>query len=82
LLAQTVCTELCEVTFALSAQNSAGKSENNSGLQVPVRPVNKMSRLLQPSVLLNDGTEKVFYKEVPQTEGGIEKEGLRFHLKK
>lgn len=38
--------------------------------------VNKMSRLLQPSVIFIDGAEKPFYKKVPKEEKELEPKRL------
>lgn len=34
--------------------------------------INKMSRILQPSVIFIDGAEKPFYKKVPKEERALE----------
>lgn len=82
MLAHAICTELGAVMFDLSPENIAGKYEGKEGLTMLVHLVDKMSRLLQPSVIFIDGTEKVFYKSVPKTEKDIDPKRLKSQLPK
>ncbi|XP_069677027.1 dynein regulatory complex protein 11-like [Periplaneta americana] len=82
MLANAVCSELGAVLFDLSPENIAGKYEGKAGLQMLVHLINKMSRLLQPSVILVDGAEKTFYKKIPKTEKELDPKRLKSQLPK
>ncbi|KAJ4427993.1 hypothetical protein ANN_24006 [Periplaneta americana] len=68
MLVHAVCTETGAVLFDLSPANIVGKYPGKSGLIMLVHLVNKVSRLLQPSVIYMDGAEKPFLKKVPKTD--------------
>ncbi|XP_067002371.2 dynein regulatory complex protein 11 [Anabrus simplex] len=68
MLVHAICTEVGAVLFDLSPANIVGKYPGKSGLIMLVHLVNKVSRLLQPSVIYMDGAEKPFVKKVPKTD--------------
>ncbi|KAJ9582282.1 hypothetical protein L9F63_003411, partial [Diploptera punctata] len=68
MLVHAICTEIGAVLFDLSPANIVGKYPGKSGLIMLVHLVNKVSRLLQPSVIYMDGAEKPFLKKVPKTD--------------
>lgn len=68
LLANAICTELGAVMFDLTPKNVVGKYPGKAGLKMLVHLVEKMSRILQPSIIFTDGAEKHFYKKVPKPE--------------
>ncbi|XP_047113172.1 dynein regulatory complex protein 11 [Schistocerca piceifrons] len=68
MLVHAICTEVGAVFFDLSPANIVGKYPGKSGLIMLVHLVNKVSRLLQPSVIYMDGAEKPFLKKVPKTD--------------
>lgn len=59
MLVNAVCTELHATLFDLTAKNIVGKYPGKSGLNMLLHLVLKVSRLLQPSVILIDSAEKV-----------------------
>ncbi|XP_049835156.1 IQ and AAA domain-containing protein 1-like, partial [Schistocerca gregaria] len=82
LLARAVCTELGAVMFDLTPKNLAGKYPGNKGLKMLLHLIEKMSRVLQPTVLFVDGAEKMFYKRVPPEEKNTEPKKLATKLPK
>lgn len=68
LLANAIFTSTRCVLFDLSPENLADKYPGKDGLLMLVHLVNKMSRILQPSILYIKGCEKTFYKKVPPAE--------------
>lgn len=68
LLANAIFTETQCVLFDLSPEVTAGKYPGAAGLKMLFHLVNKMSRLLSPSIIFFDGAEKIFYKKVPKEE--------------
>ncbi|KAI4467650.1 hypothetical protein MML48_2g00000914 [Holotrichia oblita] len=68
LLANAIFTETKCVLFDLSPPILAGKYDGKKNMKLLVHLINKMSRLLQPSVIFIDGAEKPFYKKVPAAE--------------
>lgn len=68
MLVHAICTEVGAVLFDLSPANIVGKYPGKSGLIMLVHLVNKVSRLLQPSVIYMDSAEKPFLKKVPKTD--------------
>ncbi|KAL0278258.1 UNVERIFIED_CONTAM: hypothetical protein PYX00_000124 [Menopon gallinae] len=75
-LARIVCTETAAVLFDLTPENTAGKYEGAANLRMLLHLVEKLSRLLQPSVILVDGAEKLFYKKVPKDQKKFEPKRL------
>lgn len=72
LLANAVFTETQCVLFDLSPENLVGKYEGKDGMKMLIHLVNKMSRILQPSIIYIDGGERPFYKKVPKEEKELE----------
>ncbi|CAH0389071.1 unnamed protein product [Bemisia tabaci] len=68
MLVHAVCTEIGGVLFDLSPANIVGKYPGKSGLIMLVHLVNKVARLVQPSIIFMDGGEKPFLKKVPKTD--------------
>lgn len=68
MLVNAICTELGAVLFDLTPANIVGKYPGKTGLIMLVHLVNKVSRLLQPSVIFMDGAEKPFVKKIPKTD--------------
>ncbi|XP_024085747.1 IQ and AAA domain-containing protein 1 [Cimex lectularius] len=68
LLVNAICTETGATLFDLSPANIVGKYPGKSGLVMLLHLVSKVSRLLQPSVILIDSAEKTFMKKVPKTD--------------
>ncbi|XP_059470997.1 dynein regulatory complex protein 11 isoform X2 [Neocloeon triangulifer] len=68
LIVQTVCSELGAVLFDLTPTNLAGNYPGKAGLTMLVHLINKVSRLVQPSVLYMDMAEKPFMKKVPKQD--------------
>ena len=75
-LANAICSELGATMFDLSPANIAGKYEGKAGKDMLIHLINKVSKLLQPSVIFIDGAEKPFYKKVPKEEKGMEPKNL------
>ncbi|CAG0899288.1 unnamed protein product, partial [Darwinula stevensoni] len=65
-LVSAICWETGATLFDLTAANIAGKYPGKSGLLMLVHLVNKVSRLMQPSVIWMDDAEKAFLKRVPR----------------
>lgn len=68
MLVHAICTEIGAVLFDLSPSNLVDKYPGKPGLIMLVHLVYKMSRLLQPSVILLDEAEKPFLRKVPKTD--------------
>ncbi|XP_022907446.2 IQ and AAA domain-containing protein 1-like isoform X1 [Onthophagus taurus] len=68
LLANAIFTETKAVLFDLTPANLVGKYDGPVGQKMLLHLINKMSRLLQPSIIYFDGGEKPFYKKVPKEE--------------
>ncbi|XP_065350631.1 dynein regulatory complex protein 11 [Cloeon dipterum] len=68
LLVHAICSELGAVLFDLTPANVAGKYPGKAGLTMLVHLINKVSRLVQPSVLYMDTAEKPFLKKVPKQD--------------
>lgn len=67
-LARIVCTETASVMFDISPANLEGKYKGKKGLKVLQALIERMSKVLQPTVIFIDGAEKLFYKKVPPNE--------------
>ncbi|XP_043208792.1 dynein regulatory complex protein 11-like [Amphibalanus amphitrite] len=67
-LVHAICAESGAVLFDLSASNIAGRYPGKVGLTMLMHLVNKVGRLLQPSVIWIDNAEKTFVKKVPKTD--------------
>lgn len=63
LLVRAICTEMGAVLFDLTPANIVGKYPGKSGLTMLLHLVNKVSRLLQPSIIYMDSAEKPFMKK-------------------
>ncbi|KAF4533179.1 hypothetical protein B566_EDAN001721 [Ephemera danica] len=68
LILHAICSELGAVLFDLTPANIAGKYPGKAGLTMLVHLINKVSRLVQPSVLYMDSAEKPFMKKVPKQD--------------
>ncbi|CAG0886207.1 unnamed protein product [Cyprideis torosa] len=66
MLVNAICSELGATLFDLTAANIAGKYPGKSGLLMLIHLVNKVSRLLQPSIIWIDDADKTFIKKVPK----------------
>lgn len=75
-LANAIFTATNCVLFDLSVNNMLGKYPGKKELKLFVHKVDKMSKLLQPSVIFFDGAEKPFYKKVPKQEKEMEPKRL------
>ncbi|XP_063918928.1 dynein regulatory complex protein 11-like isoform X2 [Zophobas morio] len=82
LLANAVFTESQSVLFDLSPEILAGKYPGKKGMKMLIHLINKMSRVLQPSVIFLDGAEKVFYKKVPKAEKQLDPKRIGKKLQK
>lgn len=51
-------------------------------LNLLIHKVDKMSKILQPSIIFFDGAEKPFYKKVPKQEKDLEPKRLGKHILK
>ncbi|XP_060864173.1 dynein regulatory complex protein 11 isoform X2 [Metopolophium dirhodum] len=67
-LVNAVCTELGATLFDLTSANIVGKYPGKSGLTMLLHLINKVARLLQPSVIFIEDAEKTFMKKVPKTD--------------
>lgn len=63
-LVHSICTEVGAVLFDLTPANIVGKYPGKSGLIMLMHLVQKVSRLLQPSVIFMDNAETPFMKKV------------------
>lgn len=68
MLVDAICTEAGATLFDLTPGNIVGKYPGKTGLVMLMHLVNKVSRLLQPSVILMDDAEKPFVKKIPKTD--------------
>ncbi|KAF5299568.1 hypothetical protein FQR65_LT09373 [Abscondita terminalis] len=67
-LANAIFNETRCVLFDISPPVLAGKYTGKKGMNMLVHLINKMARLLQPSIIFVDGAEKPFYKKIPHEE--------------
>lgn len=65
-LVQSICTEVGAVLFDLTPANIVGKYPGKSGLIMLMHLVQKVSRLLQPSVIFMGNAETPYMKKVPK----------------
>ncbi|XP_071442654.1 dynein regulatory complex protein 11-like [Hetaerina americana] len=63
-----ICTELGAYLFDISNDTIADKYPGKTGLTMLIHLVNKVSRLLQPSIIYMENAEKTFLKRVPKTD--------------
>ncbi|EFA06079.1 IQ and AAA domain-containing protein 1-like [Tribolium castaneum] len=82
LLANAVFTESKSVLFDLSPEVLAGKYPGKKGMKMLLHLVNKMARILQPSVIYFDAAEKIFYKKVPRGEKHLDPKRIGKKLQK
>ncbi|KAB0803382.1 hypothetical protein PPYR_00352 [Photinus pyralis] len=68
LLANAIFNETQCVLFDLSSKVLVGKYREKKDITMLVHLINKLSRLLQPSIIFFDGAEKPFYKKIPPDE--------------
>ncbi|KAG5668405.1 hypothetical protein PVAND_016345 [Polypedilum vanderplanki] len=67
-LVHAVATETGSVMFDLSPANLVGKYPGKTGLIMLMHLVQKVSRLLQPTILYFEDAEKPFMKKIPKTD--------------
>jgi SpoVK/Ycf46/Vps4 family AAA+-type ATPase len=67
-LVYAVACETGAVMFDLSPANLVGKYPGKTGLIMLMHLVQKVSRLLQPTVLYFEDAEKPFMKKIPKTD--------------
>lgn len=65
-LVHAICTEVGGILFDLTPANIVGKYPGKSGLIMLMHLVQKVSRLLQPSIIFMDDAEKPFVKKTPK----------------
>ncbi|KAK2835493.1 hypothetical protein Q5P01_015977 [Channa striata] len=82
MLVHAICQETGANLFDLSPLNIAGKYPGKSGLAMMLHMVFKVARLLQPSVILIEDAEKMFYKKVPRDEKELDPKRLKKDLPK
>ncbi|XP_008328814.1 dynein regulatory complex protein 11 [Cynoglossus semilaevis] len=80
MLVHAICHETGATLFDLSPLNTAGKYPGKSGLAMMLHVVFKVARLLQPSVILIEDAEKMFYKKVPKEEKELDPKRLKKDL--
>ncbi|CAG9811661.1 unnamed protein product [Chironomus riparius] len=67
-LVQAIATEVGAVMFDLSPVNLVGKYPGKTGLIMLIHLIQKVSRLLQPTILYFEDAEKPFMKKIPKTD--------------
>ncbi|KAK2907901.1 dynein regulatory complex protein 11 [Channa argus] len=82
MLVHAICHETGANLFDLSPLNTAGKYPGKSGLAMMLHMVFKVARLLQPSVILIEDAQKMFYKKVPKEEKDLDPKRLKKDLPK
>ncbi|XP_073332987.1 dynein regulatory complex protein 11 [Pagrus major] len=82
MLIHAICQETGANLFDLSPLNTAGKYPGKSGLAMMLHMVFKVARLLQPSIIWIEDTEKMFYKKVPKEEKELDPKRLKKDLPK
>nr|CAD7593525.1 unnamed protein product [Timema genevievae] len=82
LLVNAICCEVGAILFDLTPSNIANKYQGKQGLQMLMHLVEKVSKLLQPSIVFIDGAEKLFYKKIPKQEKATDPRRLKVHLPK
>ncbi|XP_058493439.1 dynein regulatory complex protein 11 isoform X1 [Solea solea] len=82
MLVHAICHETGATLFDLSPLNTAGKYPGKNGLAMMLHIVFKVARLLQPSVILIEDAEKMFYKKVPKEEKELDPKRLKKDLPK
>ncbi|XP_070817354.1 dynein regulatory complex protein 11 [Chaetodon trifascialis] len=82
MLVHAICQETGANLFDLSPLNTSGKYPGKSGLTMMLHMVFKVARLLQPSVIWIEDTEKMFYKKVPKEEKELDPKRLKKDLPK
>ncbi|XP_068599650.1 dynein regulatory complex protein 11, partial [Brachionichthys hirsutus] len=82
MLVHAICRETGANLFDLSPLNTAGKYPGKGGLAMMLHLVFKVARLLQPSVIWIEDTEKMFYKKVPKEEKELDPKRLKKDLLK
>uniref|UniRef100_T1J0G2 AAA+ ATPase domain-containing protein n=1 Tax=Strigamia maritima TaxID=126957 RepID=T1J0G2_STRMM len=82
MLAHIVCSEAGATLFDLSAINLVDKYPGKDGIKMLLHLVKKVGTLLQPSVILIEDTEKMFYKKIPKEEKYMDPKRLKGSLSK
>ncbi|XP_068175353.1 dynein regulatory complex protein 11 [Antennarius striatus] len=82
MLVHAICRETGSNLFDLSPVNTAGKYPGKGGLAMMLHVVFKVARLLQPSIIWIEDTEKIFYKKVPKEEKELDPKRLKKDLLK
>ncbi|KAF5304779.1 hypothetical protein FQA39_LY09556 [Lamprigera yunnana] len=72
LLANAIFNETRCVLFDISPPVLAGKYKGKKEVALLVDLINRLARVLQPSIIFIDGGEKPFYKKVPKEEKRLE----------
>ncbi|XP_030040300.2 dynein regulatory complex protein 11-like [Manduca sexta] len=67
-LIYAVATETNSILMDLSPLNVYDKFPGPKNLKTMFNYVNRVSRLMQPTIIMVDGAEKIFYKKVPKEE--------------
>lgn len=67
-LVYAIATETNSILIDLSPMNVYNKLPGAKGLKSMFNLVNKVSRMMQPTVILVDNVDKLFYKKVPKEE--------------
>ncbi|XP_013865764.1 IQ and AAA domain-containing protein 1 [Austrofundulus limnaeus] len=80
MLVHAICQETGSTLFDLSPLNTAGKYPGKDGLAMMLHMVFKVARLLQPSVILIEDAEKMFYKKTPAAETELDPKRLKKNL--
>lgn len=67
-LIYAIATETNALLIDLSPMNVYNKFPGPKNLKTMFQYINKISKLMQPTVIMVDGAEKMFYKKVPKEE--------------
>ncbi|XP_049884859.1 IQ and AAA domain-containing protein 1-like [Pectinophora gossypiella] len=67
-LAYAIATETNSILMDLSPMYVYDKMPGAKGLKTMFNLVNRVSRIMQPTVILVDGADRLFYKKVPKEE--------------
>ncbi|XP_057658129.1 dynein regulatory complex protein 11-like [Diorhabda carinulata] len=82
LLANAIFNATRSVVFDLSPERLAGKYEGGKGMKMLVHLIDKMTKLLAPSIIYFDAAEKPFYKKVPKEEKYLNPKRIGSKIKK
>ncbi|KAG8235078.1 hypothetical protein J437_LFUL010926 [Ladona fulva] len=67
-LVNAICTEIGAVLFDITTDNINSNYSDKSSLAMLMHMVNKVSRLLQPAVILVDNAEKTYAKKISKND--------------